>query len=121
LDLALPAAETDTCRTQLLCWAADAEALQQCYVPPPVLVRPLSQVISEEVTFATQQIPLLGLPHASVGEDVHSQGKKLMSLPFRYLFIFSFSVAYRVNVSQDAEGDIEQIIGGFEYDSSIFE
>jgi hypothetical protein len=44
-----------------------------------------------------------------------------MSLPFKYLYIFSFSVAHRINVYQDAEGDIEQIIGGFEYDSSIFE
>jgi hypothetical protein len=44
-----------------------------------------------------------------------------MSLPFRYLYVSFFSVAHRINVSQDAEGDIEQIIGGFEYDSSIFE
>lgn len=49
MDLAFPAAEADTCRTQLLCWKDDAEAMQREYLPPEVLARPLEEVIAEEV------------------------------------------------------------------------
>jgi SAM-dependent methyltransferase len=47
LDLTLPGAERDTCRSQLLCWASDVEAVQ-CCLPAAVNPRPLAQVIAEE-------------------------------------------------------------------------
>lgn len=47
LELALPGADRDKCRSQLLCWAADVEALQRC-LPEEVRSRPLAQVIAEE-------------------------------------------------------------------------